>query len=165
MLWTILPKQCQICIYFVISTAFVCTEISGEHWSVCADLHSSAQVLHARPLNCTGAATCCRSSLQTLSLLSWCELILKLRLKWTWEKEKSVHVRVLLGRVAPNPQRLNKTTMSVFVSCLNQKTCDVNPSYGTCGLIRIFSPPFPQLEKHLCKGAQCFSRMPIRTDW
>lgn len=58
-------------------TAFLCTEISGKRRSVCSGLHSSAKPLHARPLDSAGAETCCHPRLQTFSLLSWCELILK----------------------------------------------------------------------------------------
>lgn len=54
-------------------TAFLCTEISGKHGSVCPSLHPSPKPLHAQTLNCAEAETRCRPSLQTLSLLGWCE--------------------------------------------------------------------------------------------
>lgn len=76
----LLHKQCLIYKCFH-TTGFLCTEISWKHWSVCSSLHSSAKTLHAWPLSSTGAETCCHPSLQTLSVLSWCELILKIILK------------------------------------------------------------------------------------
>lgn len=50
-------------------TAFLCAEICGKPWSLRTSLHSSAQQLDPRPVNCAGNKTSCHPRLQTFSLL------------------------------------------------------------------------------------------------